>query len=70
MSADNGIFIRKHNEKYEVRHYFASFDYPDIEDMSLLDTKDTIEEAIKRGQEEQTEYGLTFDTDSFFDSLT
>lgn len=62
MSADNGILIRRNEElKYEVREYYASVEYDDNTDMLLIATRDTLEEAIKVGQKEGTEYGLSFD---------
>lgn len=61
MSADNGIYIYKTvGGKYSVRYYCASVDYDDPTEMSEVALCDTIEEAIIKGQEQETEYGLSF----------
>lgn len=61
MSADNGIhIIQTGKNKYDVRYYFASHDYENDEDMTLISTETTLEAAIVVGQSENTEYGLSF----------
>ena len=61
MSADNGILIVAQDDgTYEVRYYCASLDYDTYEEMTLLQTCPTLEEAIERGEREGTEYGLHF----------
>lgn len=64
MSADNGIHIRKvivdGDDRYEVRYYNASLEYDTVDEMTLLTTETTLEEAIVYGQNEGTEYGLSF----------
>lgn len=61
MSSDNGIYIRKNLAgQYEVRYYCASIDYEDDEEMKILGVFDNIEDAIRFGLAEETEYGLSF----------
>jgi hypothetical protein len=62
MSADNGILIRKNGAgQYEVRYYNASVDYESTDEMPILSVHDRIEDAIVAGQDQGTEYGLTFE---------
>lgn len=61
MSADNGIVIvKKDDDEYEVRYYSASVEYVSNEDMTLIETCSTLEDAIVVGQDQGTEYGLHF----------
>lgn len=57
MSSDDGIHIVKTRQGYEVRHWQGE-SYG-----RALATYATLEEAIKRGQGERTEYGLSFELD-------
>lgn len=55
MSADDGIHIKETDEGFEVRHWMG--EGPG----SLMGTEQSLDAAIKRGQEAgQTEYGFTF----------
>lgn len=62
MSADNGIFIqRSYSGEYCVFYYSASSDEsPDNPNNPPIGRFDTLEEAIAFGQEQGTEYGLSF----------
>lgn len=62
MSADNGIHIQKtqDNKYWKVYEYCASVDYDDPTQMYPIGEYPTLEAAIKAGQEQQTEYGLSF----------
>jgi hypothetical protein len=57
MSSDDGIHIVKTRQGYQVRHWVGE------SDGRPLATYATLEEAIKRGQAERTEYGLSFELD-------
>lgn len=63
MSADNGILIVRERDEYFVREYCASVEYEESGKMHLIGVKPTLEEAIKLGQEQGTEYGLSFSID-------
>lgn len=60
MSADNGFIIRINDAGYYVAQmYFASSEYPSIEEATLRFT--SLEGAVDYANDQYTEYGLTID---------
>lgn len=56
MSRDDGIHVKETSEGFEVRHWMGE------SGGSLMGTEQSLEDAIKRGQEAgSTEYGFTFE---------
>lgn len=60
MSSDNGIIIKElPDNTYKVYEYCASLVYEKVKDMRLLGTYDNLSDALERGTNEYTEYGVS-----------